>query len=445
MSSEPANSAEGSPSHRASHGAPAAPRRGGIAQHGRLGSAGGGPGAVVKWLAIGLATVLVGVVATAALAVAQLYNSISFVDGANILAGPSGSSAAALQSLDGGFNFLMVGTDTREGQKGHYTDSGKTSNLADVIILLHVSEDHQSATAVSFPRDLMVPIPSCPKTDGSGSYPAMSKQQINSSIGYGGVYCTVLTIESLTGLDIPYYALIDFNGVIEMTNAVGGVTVCSTGAVHDSQSGLTLTEGENTLKGKQALAFLRTRHGFGDASDLSRISAQQVYLSALMRKMTSAGTLSNPVTLYALAAAAAENVKMSKSLANPSTMVSMAAALSGVDLKKMVFVQAPTTSDPANTNRVVLAASADKLFTALQNDKAVKLSSDSTGRGAVLDSSSAAASSSAASPSSSATASGSSSAASSAAASPTTKATTLPSGVTGQTAADETCAKVRAQ
>ncbi len=409
----------------------------GVAQHGRLGSAGGGPIAIVKWFAIGLVTVLAGVSVLAAVAVVQIYSQFGFVDDGNVIAAPTESSAATIASLDGGFNFLVVGTDTREGQEGHYTDATKTSNLADVIILLHVSDDHKSATAVSFPRDLMVPIPSCPTNDGTGgSYSAMSKQQINSSITYGGVYCTVLTIESLTGLDIPYYALIDFNGVIEMSNAVGGVSVCSTASVHDVDSGLWLDEGENTLKGKQALAFLRTRHAFGDSSDLSRISAQQVFLSSLMRKMTSAGTLTNPVTLYALASAAAENLKLSKSLANPSTMVSMANALSGVDLDKMLFIQAPTAADPENSNRVVLSSSADKVFTALKKDRPVKLAEDSTGSGAVVNSESASSSASE-SPSPSSSPSASASPSSSA------KATTLPEGVTGQTAATETCAKVR--
>lgn len=415
----------------------------GVAQHGRLGSAGGGPLGIIKWAAIVIVTVLVGLTATAAMAIVQIYSSLTF-DSNNVIAAPDDSNSLTIQNLDGGFNFLLAGTDTRSGQTGTYTAEDETGvGNSDVIMLLHVSADHKSATVVSFPRDLMVSIPSCPKNDGSGtSYSAMSKQQINSTLSYGGVYCTVLTVEKLTGLTIPYYALVDFNGVIEMSNAVGGVTVCSTDAVNDSDSGLVLSAGENTLQGAQALAFLRTRHSFGDGSDLARISAQQVFLSSLMRKMTSAGTLTNPVTLYALASAAAENLKLSQSLASVSTMVSMANALSHVDLNNMVFVQAPTTADPDNANRVVLATeTSTKLFTALAQDESVTLATDSTGRGAVTSSSSAAASATTeADGTESATTEASSSAAASASSSSSSVA--LPSTVTGQTAATSTCAKV---
>lgn len=416
-------------------------RRGGVAQHGRLGSAGGGVKGVVKWFSIGLVTVLVGLLGTAGLAVAQIASNLTFVS-ENVIEGAVDSSALAIQDLSGGFNFLVVGTDTRDGQDGDYTASGKTGDLADVIILLHVSDDHKSATVVSFPRDLMVAIPSCAKNDGSGEYySAMSKQQINSSITYGGVSCTVATIENLTGLSIPYYALVDFNGVIEMSNAVGGVTVCSTGAVNDPESGLVLVEGENTLEGDQALAFLRTRHGFGDGSDLARISAQQVFLSALMRQMTSTGTLTNAVTLYLLASTAAENLQLSSSLADLNKMLAMAGALASVDLDNMVFVQAPTTADPENSNRVVLSDAADVLFEALVEDEQVSLSDDSVGRGSVVDESSEATSSSSATAEASESAVASDDAASSSEAADDSTSVTLPSGVTGQTAATQTCAK----
>lgn len=411
-----------------------------VARHGKLGSPGGGPAAIVKWIAIGIATVVVGLVGVAGLAVAQVYNSFTF-DAVVSASGSDAEEQLAIQDLDGGFNLLVVGTDTREGQNGTYTAEDKTSNLADVIILLHVSDDHKSAVAVSFPRDLMVAIPSCPKEDGSGNYAAMSKQQINSSIDYGGVYCTVLTIENLTGLSIPYYTLIDFNGVIEMSNAVGGVSVCVTDAVNDPESGLNIPAGESVLKGDQALAFLRTRHGFGDSSDLSRISAQQVYLSSLMRTVTSAGTLTNPFKLYGLAAAAAENLKLSATMSSPATMMSMAAALATVDLDKMVFIQAPTVADPQNSNRVVLASTATEVFQYIAEDRSLVFGDgDTVGRGAVsTDSSSAAASSEASSESASSDASSSSSA-SSESASASDDSAVLPSGVTGQTADDQTCA-----
>ncbi|MBK0297254.1 LCP family protein, partial [Bacillus sp. S34] len=73
----------------------------------------------------------------------------------------------------------------------------------------------------------------------------------------------------------------------------------------------------------QALAFLRSRHGVGDGSDLGRISSQQVFLSSLLRTVKSNDTLTSPTTLYKLARAAASNMQLSQSLNDVGTMVQM--------------------------------------------------------------------------------------------------------------------------
>ena len=88
--------------------------------------------------------------------------------------------------------------------------------------------------------------------------------------------------------------MITFDGVIEMSNALGGVDVCVTQRIRDTDTGLDLSAGTHSLQGKDALEFLRTRHGVGDGSDLARISSQQVFLSSMMRKIISGGTLGSP-------------------------------------------------------------------------------------------------------------------------------------------------------
>ncbi|WP_429605178.1 LCP family protein, partial [Staphylococcus aureus] len=147
--------------------------------------------------------------------------------------------------MDGAFNVLLAGSDSGGGNKS-YGDRGE--NLNDVTMLLHVSADHKNATVVSFPRDMYVPIPYCPDGKG-GSYDAMSRQKTNNTLTYGGLACTVLTVEKLTGLDIPYAGVIQFDGVIEMSNAVGGVDVCVAGDIKDPYTGLDVKAGENTLQG----------------------------------------------------------------------------------------------------------------------------------------------------------------------------------------------------
>ena len=127
-----------------------------------------------------------------------------------------------------------------------------------MTILLHIAQDHQSAMVVSFPRDLLIPVPSCPNGKG-GSYGSTSSAMLNSTLSRGGLACPVLTIEKLTGITIPYAASISFDGVAAMSDAVGGVTVCTATSINDPYTGLVLPAGENTIQGGVALAFVRSR------------------------------------------------------------------------------------------------------------------------------------------------------------------------------------------
>ncbi|ROQ37423.1 LytR family transcriptional attenuator [Frondihabitans sp. PhB188] len=350
----------------------------------------------------------------------------------------------SIGAIEGGANILLVGSDTRSGQTEVQAGVADGSRN-DVTILIHLSADHKQMTAVSFPRDLMVDIPSCTGTDGS-TFPALSYQQFNTTLGQG-LGCTVATVESMTGLTIPYAAEITFDGVISMSNAIGGVTVCVASPIVDSDTGLDLTAGKHVLQGSTALAFLRTRHGVGDGSDLARISSQQVFLSAMMRKIASAGTLGNPVKLYALASAAVKNMTLSTSLSNTDTMVELGLALKNIDLSNVLFVQYPTTADPQDSNRVVASeADATVLDTALQNDTKFSLGDDSTGRASQAESSgtsgsgaSSGTSTGTSSGSSASSGTSSSTATGKATSTPTSSSTALPSTITGQAASEATC------
>ncbi|WP_162940176.1 LCP family protein [Gryllotalpicola protaetiae] len=339
-------------------------------------------------------------------------------------------------ALAGEFNVLLVGTDTRTGQGGQFdskaelrASSGAGNN--DVTMLLHVNAAHTAATVVSFPRDLVIPIPSCPSPKG-GWYSAMSAQMLNTSLTYGGLTCPVLTIEKLIGIDdINYAAEISFDGVAAMSDAVGGVPVCLATPINDPYVGLNLPAGTSTIQGQQALQFLRSRHGVEDGSDLARISNQQNFLSSLLRTITSAGTLGNPIKLYQLAAAATQNMTLSDTMGDAKTMVGMAVALKSIPLSQITFVQYPVLTDPTNPNRVVPDTyGAPILAKAIQNDQPVVLSA-TTGRGTEL-----APSSTPSAPAGAATAP------------PATGTATAPPGdvtlsknATGQTADQQTCTK----
>lgn len=305
----------------------------GIARHGRLPRRSPWPG-ILKFIAASLAVVLVSTVAIAAVVV----NSITAQAETVVLVGETEGPPPQIGAIKGGFNILIVGSDTRAGQGGlGGTEDEVESELNDVNILLHVSEDRTNATAISFPRDMVVPIPNCPWRDGEGTK-AWSTEPINVALFYGGLPCAVMTVEELTGLPIQFAGLITFQGVISMSDAIGGVDVCTTGPIEEAW-----IEGAGTwkLSGEQALAFLRARKPIGDGSDISRISSQQVYLSSLVRTLKSSETLTDVTKLYNLANAAIGNMQLSSGLADPSTMVSIALALKDIPLERVTFVQYP--------------------------------------------------------------------------------------------------------
>jgi len=300
-----------------------------------------------KAVLTGVLTLALSGVAVGAYAALSLVNEVNTVD---LPAGPN-AVAAGSQSIDGEFAIMLVGSDSRNGQS---INDGETGELNDVNLVLYVSEDHKNATVISFPRDLMVPIPSCPGPNGEPNYySAMSSQQINSTLSSGGLPCVVMTVEQLSGLDINYAGLITFDGVIAMSNAIGGVKVCLTAPIVDPNTDLDLPAGNVTLKGKKALQFLRTRHGVGDGGDKSRISNQQVFMSAMIRKLKSAETLSNPVTVYALANAGLKNMLLSSNMANVQFLQALAGTVKDIDLNRINFVQYPTVTDPAQPGRLV--------------------------------------------------------------------------------------------
>ncbi|KQQ05271.1 MULTISPECIES: LCP family protein [unclassified Rathayibacter] len=304
-----------------------------------------------------------------------------------VAAGSSVEAAAAVPeigALEGGFNVLIVGSDSRQGQGDAYGDPDEeTSVLNDVNMLMHVSADHSNATVVSFPRDMYVDIPSCVNAATGETIPTRYDTKINEAMGKDiSLGCVAGVAEDLLGITVDYGAVVQFNGVIEMSNAVGGVDVCVATEIADPYTNTYLEPGTHSLEGMAALQFLRSRHGIGDGSDLTRISNQQVFLSALVRQIKSSDTLLNPVALYGLAKAALGNMTLSTEFNNVNTMVQMGLALSDVDLANVVFAQYPTGA--VSSGVVPDRAAGDLLAAALQTDQPIALTGG-TGAGAVVE------------------------------------------------------------
>ena len=352
-----------------------------IARHGKLGKQ-TPVRTILVFIASSLAVLLVSGVALAGIVAAQTVGDIEIEEiPADAVEAPPGIGA-----YSEGFNMLIVGSDKCERDDG--CDGRGTADLNDVTMLLHVSADGTHATAVSFPRDLVVPIPSCSKVDGSGVTPAMEGRPINETLYYGGLACTVKTVEQLSGLDVQFAGLITFNGVIKMSNAVGGVEVCVANDLNDKQVGLHLKKGKHVLKGGDALAFLRSRKSVGDGSDLTRIGSQQVYLSSLVRTLKSRDTLGDIGKVYRLAQAAADSMTLSKRLGQLDTMAAIALRLKDVPLERITFLQYPGGIGGTGIYQGKVQPQTDKaaqIFAVLKADEPFKLAKVAGGGGSIVD------------------------------------------------------------
>lgn len=330
-------------------------------------------------LAVGMAVVLVSGVGVAAYVGYDLTHTFTTkavaLDGAD-------SVPPDIGAIKGGVNMLLVGSDACEPEFAaefgdRCSDPENAGERNDTNLLLHISDAPRRVTVITFPRDLMVPIPSCVDSDGNDTSPS-SKQAINTTLETGGpkngLACVVRTISKVSGLDIQFAAKITWGGVMKITDAIGGVDVCVANGITDPDTGLNLQAGTHTLQGYWALQFLRTRHGVGDGSDLGRGSNQQVYMASLARKMTSAQVLGNPATLLKLANTVMSNVTPSTTLTSPTLLVQIALAMKDVPLDQINFVNYPVLTDPDDPNKVVPDYdSADKLWAALAANEPIQV------------------------------------------------------------------------
>jgi LCP family protein required for cell wall assembly len=222
------------------------------------------------------------------------------------------------QPADNGMNYLLIGNDARPGDTG---------SRSDVMVLVHVPEDHSTVQLIHFPRDLWVPIP------GHG------EAKLNAAYAYGGSPLLVETMQNMLGIEIDHVAMVGFEGFKRMTDAVGGLDV---NVEEPSKSnGFTFTKGTMHMNGEMALAFVRERKQLSEG-DISRGKRQQAFIKALMLKGLSKDVLLNPAKLADFVDASTSNLTVDQKL-DVSDMRSEAFALRGLRGGDIRFITAPFT------------------------------------------------------------------------------------------------------
>lgn len=216
------------------------------------------------------------------------------------------TDAAPLESISGtrGTNWLLVGSDSRDGLTAHeraelHTGDDLGTQRTDVIIVVHF-DGLGNPTLLSIPRDSYVTIPSHMASDGE-QIPA-KRNKINAAFVFGGAPLLVATVEANTGLHIDHYMEVGFAGIRDITDAVGGVDICVPRKYNDTYSGLKVKKGCQTMDGKTALAYVRMRYA-DPTGDIGRIQRQQQYLSAVIHRVAQPANFLNPLRMMELARA----------------------------------------------------------------------------------------------------------------------------------------------
>ncbi|WP_171167057.1 LCP family protein [Streptomyces sp. I05A-00742] len=288
-----------------------------------------------------------------------------------------------------GSNVLVIGSDSRAGGNRDLGGGTGRTGRSDTAFLLHVYGDGERAAAVSIPRDALVDIPPCRLPDGSWTA-ARSRAMFNSAFSVGGTAegnpaCTQNTVEKLTGLRVDHTVVVDFAGFAAMTDAVGGVEVCVPQDVYEgdldphrgARGDLLFKKGRQTVSGRQALDYVRVRHGIGDGSDIGRIRRQQAFVAALIEKVRDRGL--DPTTLLPLANAATKSLTVDPGLGSVDKLLSFATSLKGIDPQDITFVTMPWRYEGDRV--AVVRSEADALWGALREDRAIKGGGAGDGKG----------------------------------------------------------------
>ncbi|HEV7209723.1 MAG TPA: LCP family protein [Mycobacteriales bacterium] len=281
------------------------------------------------------------VLATSAFAYGYFRQLNGNINRANVFSAIQGHRPAKIS--DGAQNILLVGSDSRVGATAaqlaaaNTTQDGGGTNT-DTLILLHIPAGNGQVTMVSFPRDSWVAIPGHNMFKINAAY-----QDGESAHKGGGPALLVQTIENLAGIRIDHYIQVNFFQFIDITNAIGGVQVCLTQPAKEKDSGINLPAGVQTIKGSQALAFVRQRKGLA-GGDFSRIQRQQRFASAVVHK---AKSIRNPATLNALLQQVTQSLTVDSG-ESAQNLLALANRLKNVDPANIHFTTIPTVDHGAN-------------------------------------------------------------------------------------------------
>jgi LCP family protein required for cell wall assembly len=305
-------------------------------------------------------TVVIGVVAAlvlvADLTVRQRYdaNIERFEDPFQAI--PEDTRPSRPVEADGGvaMNFLLLGSDSRISA-GDASQWEVGAQRTDAIMVAHLPADRSGLYVVSIPRDTWVDIP------GRG------QAKVNAAFSFGGPPLMVQTVEQMTGLRIDHIGVVDFEGFVDMTDALGGVEITVPEATRDMRS--EFPAGTYTMDGEQALGYVRQRYGLA-RGDFDRVQRQQNWIRAVLREALSRDTLTNPARLDEFLRATTSSVALDEGF-DMGELRSLALQVRGLRSEDLTFLTVPIegTGRSADGQSIVVLdeSGADELWQAVRD------------------------------------------------------------------------------
>jgi LCP family protein required for cell wall assembly len=261
-----------------------------------------------------------------------------------------------------GTTWLLVGSDSRGGltpdEQAQLTTGGDLGNgRTDTIMVVHIPDLGSGAptTMVSIPRDSYVNIP------GYG------QDKINAAFAEGGAPLLAQTVEQATGLRLDHYVEVGFSGFAGLVDALGGVDVCPADPINDPLAGIDLPAGCQTLDGRNALGYVRSRAT--PRADLDRMVHQREFMAAVLHRASSPLVWLNPSRWYSVPHAAVASLTVDSG-DHVWDLARLGWALHGSTTALTVPIGEFTSSDSGS---VVVwdSDAAEQLFEALRTDSAI--------------------------------------------------------------------------
>ncbi len=336
---------------------------------------------------VGLAAVfavLLFVVSVVGGVVHRLYSSLDTI-GVQIT-GQSGETVTLPTDLSAGrpLNILIIGTDDRSGAN-EGIGGAEEGARADTTILVHVDADRSRVRMASIPRDLMVYIPECASAGQEPSLGEFTQFNAAFSTGYGNegdlggaVACVMKTVQGATGILPDAAVVLDFQAVVGVVDAMGGVEICGQEQfAPEMAGGLVLEPGCHTVNGMQAVQFLRARYVGTDGSDLARIDRQQCFMRQAGRQLLSGGMLAQATKVLSVAQVIADHTTVTDNLASVPALAGFLASLKDLPPGALQTASPPLTDYEPDPNRVAWGEGAQEFWADFNTDAAAATTTQS--------------------------------------------------------------------